>query len=95
MTILLTTDINTAAATVQANNQRLQQQLDIATSACLYARDELVSGYAVEDRPVADPHRAAGREPKAPTDAAFEEPAPSAGATQRTGFAERPPALKP
>jgi hypothetical protein len=95
MTTLLTTDANTAAATMQYNNGALQQQLDIAYSACMYARGEMVPGYAIEDTPKAHPRRSVSKpKPKDTTNTtAFEEPPPSATPASSTSFTE-PPAVK-
>jgi hypothetical protein len=95
MTTLLTTDANTAAATMQYNSAVLQQQLDIAYSACMYARGETVPGYAVEDQPTSAPRRRVSRpKPKDTTNTtAFEEPPPSATPASSTSFTE-PPAVK-
>jgi hypothetical protein len=95
MATLLTTDANTAAATMQSNSVALQQQLDIAYSACMYAKGETVPGYAMESQPISNPRRTVSKpKPKDTTSTtAFEEPPPSATPASSTSFTE-PPAAK-
>lgn len=91
---MLTSDLATAAATAQAANASLQQQLDLAYSGCMYARGEMVAGYAaaVPDEPVYSAPRRRRAAPKpAGGSAAFAEPAPVAASTS-SGFTEPPPA---
>jgi hypothetical protein len=91
----LMTDPNTTSATLQTNTASLQQQLDIAYSACMYAKGESVPGYEVSE-PL--PQRRVTRpKPKPPTDdkSAFVEPPPAATPASSSGFTEPPPVAKP
>jgi hypothetical protein len=92
---LLVADPDTASATMQHNNGVLQLQLDIAYSACMYAKGEMVPGQAVEDQPIANPRRTVSRpkpKPTTSTTTAFEEPPPSATSASSTSFTEPPAA---
>jgi hypothetical protein len=88
-------DLGTTSATATATTASLQQQLDAAYSACMYARGENVPGYAVASEPVPDyaPHRTYHRTTpaSAPASASSSSATPASSSGSGGGFVEPPP----